>query len=279
MTRTPSDSRCTDRLPRERLAREKRAHEEDDVLARSARLKDLFPHIWRYPALETLLDRMEPPLELLHDGGLVLDYGCGRGKRAAGVARRGGRVLGFDLATTYVQEAVKLMPPGATAMFAVMDAHYLALSSESVEFVVGDGILHHLDVDAAVAEVYRVLKPGGRAVFREPLAENPLLRLFRWLTPMARTEDEAPFSMRRLRDLETRLSDVEWTSDYCGVLSAPVAVVTSLLLRPWPRNWILRLAGAVESMLVRNRILLAWNQYVFLSFEKAAASDSPPKSF
>ena len=60
-------------------------------------------------------------------------------------------------------------------------------------------------LEPALLELRRILAPGGRAVFVEPLAHNPLLRLGRALTPMARTEDEHPFTARRLGDLRGRL--------------------------------------------------------------------------
>jgi hypothetical protein len=43
-----------------------------------------------------------------------------------------------------------------------------------------------------------VLRPGGAAVFLEPLAHNPLINLYRRLTPQLRTEDEHPLTMRDL---------------------------------------------------------------------------------
>jgi SAM-dependent methyltransferase len=49
-------------------------------------------------------------------------------------------------------------------------------------------VLHHLDLEVALGEVRRVLKKGGLAVFSEPLAHNPLVRLFRAVTPFARAE-------------------------------------------------------------------------------------------
>jgi SAM-dependent methyltransferase len=61
--------------------------------------------------------------------------------------------------------------------------------------IVGSAILHHLDLDKAYAELSRCLKPGGRAVFIEPTGHNPLLNLYRRMTPALRTVDERP--MRR----------------------------------------------------------------------------------
>ncbi|MEM2002942.1 MAG: hypothetical protein QXT77_09880, partial [Candidatus Methanomethylicaceae archaeon] len=43
--------------------------------------------------------------------------------------------------------------------------------------------------------VYRVLKQGGKGVFLEPLGHNPLINLFRKLTPQRRTPTEKPLKI------------------------------------------------------------------------------------
>jgi SAM-dependent methyltransferase len=43
----------------------------------------------------------------------------------------------------------------------------------------GEGLLHHLALPAAGREIARVLKTGGRAVFKDPLGQNPVLELAR----------------------------------------------------------------------------------------------------
>jgi SAM-dependent methyltransferase len=60
-----------------------------------------------------------------------------------------------------------------------------------------------------MAEVARVLRSNGRAVFSEPLGHNPLLWLFRRLTPAFRTPDEHPLLYRDLRLMRKRFGNVE----------------------------------------------------------------------
>jgi SAM-dependent methyltransferase len=68
----------------------------------------------------------------------------------------------------------------------------LPYEDEALDLVFGHDVLHHMDLARAVAEVRRVLRPGGRAVFAEPLGHNPILNRYRQASPETRTEDERP---------------------------------------------------------------------------------------
>ena len=80
----------------------------------------------------------------------------------------------------------------------LMDAHELDYEDESMDLIIGMGILHHLSLTEVYSEINRVLKPGGIAFFSEPLDINPLLTLGRVLTPKSRTDDEEPFKIKHL---------------------------------------------------------------------------------
>ena len=170
----------------ERVRRERMAHTEDDILARSHQLKDRFPHIRTYPGLQRMLSQFQI-CAASSQGLQVLDIGCGKGERSLELAKLGARVQGVDISPAYVQtareEASAAGYSDSQVHFSTMDAHRLEFPDETFDLVVGDGILHHLELDVSTAEIMRVLKVGGRALFREPLRDNPLLRLFRCLTP------------------------------------------------------------------------------------------------
>ncbi len=128
----------------------------------------------------------------------VLDYGCGVGTLSLELLARGARhVTGFDIADGQVAEATQRAEAAGVSDrvdFLVDDAHATTFPDDSFDLVVGVAILHHLDLEVALREIRRVLRPGGRAVFLEPLWHNPLLRLGRRLTPSARTPDEHPLT-------------------------------------------------------------------------------------
>lgn len=250
-----------------RVERERAAHTEDDVLGRSVQLKDRFAHIWSYPALRRLLDTFDAHLADL-DGKRVLDLGCGHGERSLMLLERGADVDGIDISSVYIAEAERAARtagfPEDRYRFVAGDAHHLPYDDTSFDSVVGNGILHHLDLDAALGEVHRVLKPGGRALFCEPLLDNPLLKVFRAVTPHARTDDELPLSAA---DLERIEASSRWKveSAYCGLFSAPVAVVTSILLRPFPNNVFLKAADRLEQAVADRKSLQPKHQYVLLN--------------
>lgn len=131
----------------------------------------------------------------------VLEYGCGLGGSAFNVAKCGGRVCGIDISPTAIAMAEQGAAERGVAertRFAVMNAEALDLPAASFDRVCGSGILHHLNLELAYAEIRRVLRPGGYAVFLEPMGHNPLINWYRRRTPHLRTEDEHPLMRRDL---------------------------------------------------------------------------------
>ena len=76
--------------------------------------------------------------------------------------------------------------------FFIGDAKKIKYDNNKFDIVYGTGILHHLKMSTSVEEIYRVLKPGGSFLFIEPLGTNPIINLYRNLTPKSRSDDEHP---------------------------------------------------------------------------------------
>ncbi|HEY2963448.1 MAG TPA: class I SAM-dependent methyltransferase [Pyrinomonadaceae bacterium] len=96
----------------------------------------------------------------------VLEIGCGLGTDGAQFAQAGARYTGIDLTDAAVDLArLRFELFNLPGSFRVADAERLDFPDNSFDLVYSHGVLHHTpDTQAAVREIHRVLRPGGRAV-------------------------------------------------------------------------------------------------------------------
>ncbi len=195
----------------------------------------------------TALERMMAwvaPLE----GKRVLEICCHTGEYGALLAKLGATVDAVDIAAPLVARAQRRAEINGVAgrlRPAVMSVHALAFPDASFDVVFGKASLHHLDLAAAQREILRVLRPGGVAVFAEPVAPPGWLAAIRRLVPVpadADSPDEralsaddlasfcAPF--RAERRVELRL--LERLDRVVPRASGPLARLDTLLLRELP---------------------------------------------
>ncbi len=106
----------------------------------------------------------------------LLDYGCGQGEEAAYFSRLGARVTAIDISEVGVRVGrERATANGLDIDFRVMSCVPTDFPDATFELVHGLGILHHIGLTEGLAEVYRVLRPGGMAVFLEPLGSSPMV--------------------------------------------------------------------------------------------------------
>src|SRR4051812_29418767 len=132
------------------------------------------------PATHTVYP-LEYAYALLADvgGRTVVDFGCGSGANSLLLARRGARVIGVDISEALIRLARRRLEVNGLAdraQFIGGSAHDVPIKDAVVDVVLGIAVLHHLNVDAASREVHRILKPGGRAIFQEPVRDSRLVR-------------------------------------------------------------------------------------------------------
>ena len=177
----------------------------------------------------------------------VLEYGCGTGSLSFDMVKRGARVTGIDISFVAIGKAKEMSLKkniGGNLRFAVMDAEELGFEADEFSMVCGTGILHHLNVERAFKELSRVLNKEGRAVFVEPLGYNPLINLYRKMTPKMRSKDEHPL----LRP------DIELAGKYFGDVRIKHFHLLSLMAVPFRRmgcfNLLMKLADRADGLLL-----------------------------
>ncbi|BBY06448.1 methyltransferase domain-containing protein [Mycobacterium noviomagense] len=125
--------------------------------------------------LRRLLRVLQPPTQWLNisPGGVVLDVGCGPASITGSLARavgEDGLVLGVDLSEAMLARAVH-GGWGPQVGFLRADAQRLPLRDDTVDAVVSIAVLQLIpDPAAALAEMARVLRPGGRLTVMVPTA-------------------------------------------------------------------------------------------------------------
>jgi demethylmenaquinone methyltransferase/2-methoxy-6-polyprenyl-1,4-benzoquinol methylase len=93
----------------------------------------------------------------------VLDLACGTGDIAFAAAAKGSRVVGLDITHRMLQLAVKKAHRNCRVSFVAGDMMALPFPDSSFDVITtGYGLRNVPDLGAALAEMHRVLRPGGR---------------------------------------------------------------------------------------------------------------------
>jgi len=96
----------------------------------------------------------------------VLDLGCGSGEEIIPLARRGALVTGIDISEDLILLASRRIKlEGVQADVRIGSAYSTGLPDAWVDVVFCMGLIHHLDIPLAMAEMRRVLKPDGFIIY------------------------------------------------------------------------------------------------------------------
>ena len=137
-----------------------------------------------------------------------------------------------------------------------MDAEKTEFKDNTFDIIHEYGALHHLDLEAALEELSRILKRDGKVVCTEALRHNPFINYYRKRTPHLRTKWETehilgvPEIMRGLK--------------YFGEVRVNFSHLTAISAVPFRKTKIFRrllsLLDAVDSILLRIPYLqrMAW---------------------
>lgn len=107
----------------------------------------------------------------------ILEIGCGTGEVSYWMAQRSpAHVIGTDLCEPFIKEAKKKFQL-PNLQYEVLDFTTETSFPGQFDYIVGNGILHHLyhDLDGALSSMSRLLKENGKIIFLEPNFYNPYI--------------------------------------------------------------------------------------------------------
>ena len=203
-------------------------------------------------------------IDLHTPGAVFLDYACGNGMWTLAAAQaRADLAVGIDLSAVSIEGAQQRAEASGVAgrtRFLQRDCEDTGFPDQSFDACLCSGMLHHLDVTRGFAELHRIMRTRGRILCSEALAYNPVIQLYRRLTPELRTEWEAEhiLSMREVR-LAQRWFRVENVRFH--MMAAPLAT----LLPAGPiRRTALVLCHGIDAVATRIPGLRLWSwQFTF----------------
>jgi len=140
----------------------------------------------------------------------ILDYGCGVGNSLEEVIKfYPKKITGIDISEVSIEKAKKNSKLNTNIELLVDNCEKTKFEDNTFDLVYGTGILHHLNIEICLEEIQRILKPGGRFLFIEPLGTNPLINLYRKLTPGSRSTDEHPLIDHDINFIKNRFHNVK----------------------------------------------------------------------
>jgi len=135
----------------------------------------------------------------LGPGMKVLEVGCGTGYFTRELARSGADVVAIDVSPELL-EIARANCYAPNVRYEIQNAYTLSYPDAVFDSVVGSSVLHHLEIEAALREIYRVLKRGGAICFTEPNMLNPQVAI----------QKNVPWIKRKLGDSPDETAFFRW---------------------------------------------------------------------
>jgi 2-polyprenyl-3-methyl-5-hydroxy-6-metoxy-1,4-benzoquinol methylase len=154
-------------------------------------------------------------------GRRILEVGAGGGSLAVWLAQQGAEVVGIDVSAGILEVAERRAAVSGVAdrtTFVHAPIESFAWEGPRFDAVIGNNVVHHFELDLALANLATLLDPAGAAVFCEPVLFLPeAVRTVRNSRPVARvfplhthTPDERSLSLADLEAMRPWFASVDW---------------------------------------------------------------------
>jgi SAM-dependent methyltransferase len=135
----------------------------------------------------------------LKPGMTVLELGCGAGYFTQELARSGADIVAIDVSPELLEMA-RSNCSAPNVHFQIENACELSYGDAVFDSVVGSSVLHHLEIERALRDIYRVSKPAGTIFFTEPNMLNPQIAV----------QKNIPWIKRKLGDSPDETAFLRW---------------------------------------------------------------------
>lgn len=198
-------------------------------------------------------------------GKSIIDIGCGYHPTPIYFALAGAeRVCACDVspkAVEFMRRVAKIYGVADRVTVHESPVERMPFASGEFDLMHGEAVLHHISLPPSAPEIRRVLKPGGRAVFKDPLGHNPVLEFVRDHMPAVTGKSAAKGTDRPMT-----IEDVDGFGRFFASYKYQTFGLTSMaamLLRLPRRSAITRAMHSIDdAVMARFPLMKRYAQYV-----------------
>ncbi len=128
----------------------------------------------------------------LDENKKVLEIGCGTGEFTYYLSRSKSKIIATDIFKEFLDIARKKASFSNVQFQCARGESLENFSNNYFDVVCGISILHHLDIELALKNIYRVLKPKGIMIFSEPNMLNPQILIQKNITFIKKILGDSP---------------------------------------------------------------------------------------
>ena len=208
--------------------------------------------------------------ERCSEGAKILDFACGSGENGIQAAKFGADCVGIDISAEGIANArlnAQQLGVADRCQFEVMDGENMTFPDNTFDVAVEYGALHHVELNRAMAELCRVLKPGAEMICVEALRHNPVIHWYRRRTPHLRTRWET--------DHILRVQDLDVVRKYFTVVSVKFFHLAVLAAVPFRRTLLFEplrvFLDAIDRLLLGHELVGKYGWIMVFVIKKKAA--------